>query len=161
VHDCDFTTTVTTDRSPEEVTASVLDVRGWWDAELRGSSAAPGDEFHYLVPGIHRSHIRVDRVEPGRLVTWRVLENWFGFAADDWAGTEVRFEVRPRTGGGSELVFTHVGLRPDQPCYEACHDGWSYYVGTSLRDLVETGQGHPGRMPQQLAALAALGDTRA
>lgn len=153
--DQSFTTTITTDRSPEEVVAAVLDVRGWWSQTLAGESSAPGDEFGYEVPGIHRSRIRVEQVEAGRRVTWRVLDNWFGFAEDDWAGTEIRFEVE-RHDDATHLVFTHVGLFPGQPCYDACHAGWSFYVGASLPALIETGVGAPDRMPEQIAALAEL-----
>ena len=153
--DQSFTTTITTHRRPEEVVAAVLDVRGWWSRTLTGASSAPGDEFGYEVPGIHRSRIRVEQVDPARLVTWRVLDNWFGFAEDDWTGTEVRFEVEHHDDA-TRLVFTHVGLIPGQPCYDACHAGWSFYVEQSLATLIETGVGAPGRMPEQLAALAEL-----
>jgi hypothetical protein len=28
-------------------------------------------------------------------------------------------------------------------CYEACSQGWTHYIGESLRDLILTGTGQP------------------
>ena len=139
---------------PRDAIEAIGDVRGWWASDLIGPSADVGDEFVYEVPGIHRSRIRVTEVVPGERVVWRVVENWFGFAEDDWTGTDVRFEV-DASDGQSRLRFTHEGLRPGLPCFDACQAGWHFYIGTSLRELIETGAGRPGGMPEQVAALAA------
>ena len=50
----------------------------------------------------------------------------------------------PAGDGGTTLTFTHVGLVEDHECYGVCVQGWDFYVGQSLRELVETGTGRPG-----------------
>ena len=40
-------------------------------------------------------------------------------------------------------MFTHVGLAPDDECYEACSDAWGSYIKHSLRSLITTGKGQP------------------
>ncbi|MEV5650003.1 SRPBCC domain-containing protein [Nocardia sp. NPDC052254] len=151
-----FTTSFVTSRSPEEVVDAVRDVRGWWSRTLVGDSAEPGDVFTYEVVGVHRSTIRVTEVVPGVRVVWRVLDNRFTFTGDqgEWADTEILFEVAA-VGGGTELRFTHVGLIPSCECFDACRDGWTYYIGESLRSLIGTGTGSPDEDPRVPAMRAA------
>lgn len=118
-----FSTTFAVDRTPETVFDAVRDVRGWWSRTLTGRSEKPGDVFTYEVPGIHRATIEVTEVIPCERVVWRVLD----------------------------VRFTHVGLTPAFECFDACRKGWSFYIGTSLHDLIATGTGHPDEDPQALA----------
>ena len=46
-------------------------------------------------------------------------------------------------GDETEVRFTHVGLVPDDQCYDACSDGWGTYINGSLKDLIVVGKGHP------------------
>ncbi|OXM45754.1 hypothetical protein CFP71_38230 [Amycolatopsis thailandensis] len=36
-------------------------------------------------------------------------------------------------------------LVPEYECFDVCHKAWTFYVGTSLRDLITTGEGQPNR----------------
>ncbi|MFC0626317.1 SRPBCC family protein [Kribbella deserti] len=146
------------DQSAREVFAAVVDVRGWWSKNITGGTAMVGDEFEYDVPVVHHSRIRVSEVVPERLVVWRVLENTFSFETgqDEWAGTEVRFEISTTTSGGrTELRFTHVGLLPEFECYDICHKSWTFYVGHSLRKLITTGTGLPNEIADDVEVIGA------
>ncbi|MET7768890.1 SRPBCC domain-containing protein [Nocardia sp. NPDC005366] len=155
-----FTTTITSNRTPEAVTDAVLDVRRWWSETLVGNSAHPGDVFTYEVPGVHRSTIRVTEVVPGGSVVWRVLDNWIEFVDDktEWNDTEIRFDIT-EVDGGTELRFTHVGLVPRFECFDACRKGWTFYIETSLRELITTGTGRPDVDPQAVALTRAQAGT--
>jgi Activator of Hsp90 ATPase homolog 1-like protein len=139
-----FTLEWTTDRDPVAVTDALADVHGWWGADITGTAARVGDVFEFEVPGVHWTRIRVEELEPGARVVWRVLDNRMTFVADqsEWIGTRVRFDVTA-TDRGSRLHFTHEGLTPAWECYSACYDGWTFYAGRSLQELVATGTGHP------------------
>lgn len=152
-----FTTSFIVSRSPEQVVDAVRDVRGWWSKALAGDSAEPGDVFTYEVLDVHRSTIRVVEVVPGERVVWRVLGNWFAFAEDqdEWNDTEIRFDIAA-VDGGTELRFSHVGLIPSFECFDACRHGWTFYIGTSLRSLIDTGTGSPDVDPR-VAAMRASG----
>jgi hypothetical protein len=58
------------------------------------------------------------------------------------AGTDVIFEVI-RKGDETEVTFSHVGLVPQSECFDTCSTAWDFYINTSLRNLIATGQGGP------------------
>lgn len=78
---------------------------------------------------------RVVEVEPGR----RFAHGWAWLDAEPRQETLVRWEVRPREGGGTEILLVHEGwqeagadsaIRDDHEAY------WSGYLD-DLRDLLE------------------------
>jgi len=144
--DRSFTTTIEVDRTPAQVFAAINDVRAWWSQDITGPTDRLGATFRYRYGDVHRCTIKVTEVVPGQRVVWHVLENYFSFTRDsgEWTGTDIVFDIST-TPGGSELRFTHVGLVPEEECYEACREGWTTYIGSSLRDLILTGEGRPNR----------------
>jgi hypothetical protein len=140
----DYSTTMTVGHTPEEVYAAVLDVRGWWSHNVVGDTTTAGIEFDYAYQDVHDCRVRVTETRPGERVEWLVLQSRFSFTEDpaEWVGTRMVFDIR-RTGTGTTLTFTHVGLVEDHECYGVCVQGWDFYVGESLRELVETGTGRP------------------
>lgn len=140
----DFTTTITVDRTPQEVFEAILDVRGWWSRSLVGDTTHVGDEFVQHAPDLHWARLRVSELDPGRTVVWQVLDSLFTFVEDaaEWRGTEIRFDLT-EVDGGTRLRFTHVGLFQGQECYGVCANAWGGYIGGSLRNLILTGTGSP------------------
>jgi len=140
--DKSFTTTFVVDNSPAEVFDAIRNVRAWWTGEIEGASDKVGDEFTFRYGEIHRSRQRVVEAIPGIQVAWLVTEAHLAVADDptEWAGTRIFFDIS-REGARTRLRFTHVGLFPECGCYDACHDGWTFYVQRSLRSLILTGKG--------------------
>jgi kynureninase len=66
------------------------------------------------------------------------------FIADtrEWDGTRVVFDLA-ESAGVTTVRMTHVGLRPGIACYDNCQAGWTFYIGTSLRALLNGGPGQP------------------
>lgn len=60
---------------------------------------------------------------------------------DAWEGTTIAFVLTPQSDG-TRVDFAQTGYR-DSPCYDVCHQGWSFFVGTSLKHYLETGKGIP------------------
>ena len=60
---------------------------------------------------------------------------------DAWEGTTMTFVLSPQRGG-TRIDFSQTGYR-DSPCFEACQQGWAYFLGTSLKQYLETGKGIP------------------
>ena len=137
-----FTTSFAVEKSPQEVFAAINDVRAWWTGEVKGRSAKVGDEFTFRYEDLHTSRQRVVESLPGERVVWLVTEANLSFAEEpaEWVGTRLVFEIS-KQGRKTELRFTHEGLAPDCECYEACHDGWTFYIQRSLRSLILTGKG--------------------
>jgi Activator of Hsp90 ATPase homolog 1-like protein len=154
-----YTTEVAVARTPQQVYDAVGDVRGWWSESVVGDTATAGAAWDYRYQDLHRCRIRVAEAVPGERVVWEVLENYFSFTEDprEWVGTRMVFDLRP-TDSGTRLTFTHEGLVESHECYGACVQGWDFYIGESLRTLVETGTGRPSTFdhrdeaPQQAAS---------
>lgn len=142
--DNSFATTFAIDQTPEQAFAAINNVRGWWSQEIEGSTDRLGEAFDYRYSDVHRCRIMVTELVPGKRVAWHVLNNYFSFTNDttEWTGTDIVFDIA-RKAGKTEVRFTHIGLVPEYECYEACHEGWSTYINSSLRDLIATGKGQP------------------
>ncbi|MGH3279249.1 MAG: SRPBCC family protein [Trebonia sp.] len=148
-----FTAAFSVDQTPEEVFRAINNVRGWWSEDIEGATDRAGKEFTYQYQDAHRCRIKVTRLTPGETVTWRVLDNYFDFTQDksEWKDTEIRFEITARADE-TEIRFTHAGLVPQYECFELCSNSWSFYLYTSLRALIRTGQGLPNRKEQAASA---------
>ena len=139
-----FTTTFTVDRPTRAVFDAINDVTGWWSEDVVGRTDEVGAEFRYHYEDVHRCTLRVTELDPGRRVSWLVVDNYFGFVADqaEWQGTTIEFDLSP-TPDGTEVRFSHVGLGPQLECYDVCSNAWAGYLHGSLRNLITTGHGRP------------------
>lgn len=141
-----FTTTITVDRTPEDVFAAVNQPRSWWSTSIEGSADRVGEEFAFDSPGKHCWRFRVTELRAPQKIVWRVLDTSSTDFVDDvteWNATEVHFDISTRDGQ-TEVRFTHAGLVPEFECFEACSTGWTGYIERSLRLLLTTGHGQPG-----------------
>ena len=139
-----YTTSLTVDQSPEEVFAAINNVRGWWSGEIDGRTDKLGAEFKYRYKDLHKTTQKITELVPGKKVVWHVVESHINFVKDknEWNGTDIVFEIA-KTGGKTELRFTHVGLVPAFECYGDCSGAWGFYINDSLRSLITTGKGQP------------------
>lgn len=152
MQDQSFTTTLFTDKSPEEVFNAVNNVRGWWSEEIEGSTDKLNAEFDYHYKDVHRCKMKLIEFIPDQKVVWQVLENYFSFTNDktEWKDTKVSFDISKKEGK-TQLVFTHIGLVPAYECFDICSNAWGNYITGSLKNLIETGKGQPNPyVPPQL-----------
>ena len=119
--EANFTTTFTVDQSPEAAFAAIVNPRAWWSGDHDGMADRIGDTFTYRYRDIHYSKQRVTELVPGKRVAWHVVEGTLNFVDDktEWVGTTITFDIA-RKGGKTEIVFTHVGLKPMVECYDTC-----------------------------------------
>ena len=140
----DFTATFTVDQTPEEVFAAINNVRGWWSGEIEGSTDKLGDVWTYRYQDIHYSKQEITELVPGQRVVWHVLDGFLNFTEDktEWTGTDIAFDLSPK-GNQTEVRFTHLGLVPEFEYFDNCSNAWGFYIKSSLRDFITTGQGQP------------------
>jgi hypothetical protein len=136
----DFTTSFTIDKSPEETFAAINNVRKWWSGDVEGSTYELGAEFTYRYEDLHYSKQKIAELIPGKKVVWLVLDGRLNFVEDarEWTATKITFDIAER-GDQTEVVFTHVGLVPENQCFTACSSAWGHYINGSLRRLIAGG----------------------
>ena len=139
--DQNFTTSFIVDQTPEAVFAAINDPRAWWSGEFEGGAGKLGDVFTYRYKDIHYSKQEVTELVPAKRVAWQVLEGTLSFVEDktEWTGTTITFDIAKK-GDQTEVVFTHVGLKPAVECYDTCSDAWTSLIQGSLKQLIETGR---------------------
>jgi hypothetical protein len=144
MNDRDLTITFSVDQTPEQAFAAIRDVRSWWSQAAEGSTDRVGDEFSYRYQDLHQSRHRLVELIPGQKLVWLVVDADLSFVENrsEWKGTRLCFELS-RRDDRTEVRFTHLGLAPQQQCYDACSRGWTYYINESLRPLITTGKGRP------------------
>jgi predicted phosphohydrolase len=140
----DFTTTILVDQSPKEAYDAIVNVRGWWSENIKGSTDKLNEEFTYSAKDLHRCTMKMTEAMPGKKAVWLVLDNYFNFTKDqrEWDGTNISFDISEKDGK-TQIKFAHNGLVPGMECYQICENAWSGYINNSLRDLITTGKGQP------------------
>jgi uncharacterized protein YndB with AHSA1/START domain len=118
-------------------------LRRWWTAGADGAEEV-GGVIRITFREDHWTEMRIAALDPGREVRWDcVAQHEPGFERpDEWVGTSVSFRLDPVTPETTRLRFAHVGL-PALDCFALCRRGWDFYVGESLRELIESGTGRP------------------
>ena len=138
----DFSQTLVSDKSPEEVFNIVKDVRQWWsgvyDETIEGDTDVPGEEFTFHAGGgMHYSKQKLVELIPNKKLVWLVTDSKLTFLQEqsEWTGTKIIFDLSEKDGK-TEVLFTHEGLLPQIECYEACSNGWTQYLEKRLKPLL-------------------------
>jgi uncharacterized protein YndB with AHSA1/START domain len=144
-----FSFTLTTNKTPQEVFKAVTNVRGWWtgyhNETFKGGTEKLHDEFTFTAAdGIHVTTQKLVEVIPNEKIVWLVTKSNLSFLdkPDEWTGTKVIFDISSK-GGKTQLVFTHEGLTPEVECYDSCAPSWAAYLEHRLLPLIESGKGIP------------------
>jgi uncharacterized protein YndB with AHSA1/START domain len=119
-------------------------VRAWWSEGVVAEEVGGTSRLEFGASGW--TELRVDRLDPDREVAWScVAQDIANFdPRDEWVGTTIRFRLSPLGDGTrTKLDFAHEGLA-GLGCEEMCTRGWSHYIGTSLKGLVERDEGAAG-----------------
>ena len=150
----DLTLTIEVEQTPQEGYNAINNVRGWGSDTIEGNSHQLNDEFDYRHKDLHYSKQKLIEMIPGKKITWLVEEGWLSFVnkKDEWVGTKIIFEISQK-GNKTLIHFTHQGLVPACECFDACTNGWSYYLLESLAPLITTGSGQPDKKEVQQVAL--------
>lgn len=142
----DFTYTLETKQTPQQVFQAILNVRKWWAGyyaeEFEGNTVNLNDEFSFRAgEGAHYSKQKIVELIPGQKIVWLIMESKLSFLkkADEWTGTKVVFEI-VKNADKTQLTFTHQGLHPEIECYNSCAPAWAQYLQNKLLPLITTAE---------------------
>lgn len=124
----------------ETVAAALLDeqhLQNWWTRQARVSDGH--GRFDWRGHGWTVELEMTQHTTPPQVVWACHRSNMQNTHA--WEGTMMQFVLVPE-GDGTRVEFSHVGYQTS-PCFEACEQGWGYFLGTSLKQYLETGKGVP------------------
>lgn len=140
----DYTATIVAKATAKEAFHAINNVRGWWSAEIEGSTDKLNDEFTYHYQDVHYCQMKLIKVIPDKKIVWLVKYNYFNFTKDksEWTGTKISFDISKKDNK-TQIRFAHLGLVPAFECFELCSNSWSKYVQQSLLSLITTGKGQP------------------
>jgi len=140
----DFSQTLLTKQTPQEVFKAITNVRAWWSGyyseEIIGSTKKLHDEFSFRAAGgAHVCTMKLEEVITDKRIVWLVTDSELSFLEkkDEWTGTKVIFEISKKDDK-TQLVFTHEGLTPEIECYDSCAPAWSQYLQQKLLPLINT-----------------------
>lgn len=128
------------DTKPERVAEALLDpaqIADWWtrEVETQDDQIVLGWSGHGFEVAI-----RPEFHAQAQCIVWHCTRSNM-LQTDAWVGSTVVFQLSP-LDGGTHIDFAHTGYK-DSPCYDECVVGWAYFVGTSLKQYLETGVGTP------------------
>ena len=151
----DYQKTIRVKATPEALFDAITTTAGlaaWWVPRVTGSGSKGGD-LKMFMGSPEPLVIHVDEAARPASVRWTVTECAF---EPDWVRTHPTFTITPVDGGESKLAFRHHGLTSELACFGICRPSWDHFIAKSLRELVESGQGHPAGSPADLAWRAAM-----
>ena len=137
-----FTLTLLTEQTPEQVFQAIHNIRAWWTGyyaeDITGHAEKLHDEFSYRAgDGVHYSKHQLVEVIPNKKIVWLTTDSNLSFIEkkDEWTGTKIIFDIS-KQDDKTQLIFTHEGLSPEVECYEACAPVWTAYLENKLLPLI-------------------------
>jgi len=104
--------TISTSHTPEEVFTAITNVRGWWNENIIGATAALHDEFVFTddsthagetvqsKEGIRYCRFQLTEVVPGKRMVWHVVDSRITFIADQDEWLDFLHHQKPAAAHG-------------------------------------------------------------
>jgi len=142
----DYRNTIKVKTNQEDVFRAIsVEIEKWW-----GKTDNPvyqvGDEFSIFF-GTTEWRFLITEFSKYDQITWRCIKahhivDGLPGIEEEWLNTEIYWKLRA-IGEYVEVSFLHKGLNPELKCYSVCEPGWNFFISTSLKNYLETGQGSP------------------
>ncbi len=125
--------------SPEATYKALTQAEGlsqWWARSTGASEVGNTLSFFFGPNGEFELNMAVEALEENQKVVWRCTNG-------PWAEMgQFTFRIEAHEGG-TMLAFSHEGWPEQNDFYGHCNSKWGYFLVTSLKNLLENGQGQP------------------
>lgn len=117
-----------------ELIASTDGIGRWWTGRPAVGEHTPGSSFGiYFGDSDKPAAVMQILTDTEEKVVWRVTDG-----PDSWIDTQITFELRASSHGGTTLLFTHAGWQQASEFMSGCSTNWGAYL-TSLKTGAESG----------------------
>lgn len=124
--------------TPEQVFAAITSQEGlssWWTTMVETNGEKGSIAKFRFGDGSMGADMKLTEIVEGRKVSWFCTNG-------PWEGTSYDFEIEPDEKGAALNFSNHGWEKPDN-FYRHCNCKWGFFLGTSLKDYIETGKGRP------------------
>ena len=141
-------TTIINTTKEKAFKAITIGIDSWWGYVDNPAISKVGDEFSILFEEETEWRFEVSALHKFDEVRWTCIyanhhvSNLTGIK-EEWLNSEIVFKFHELGDYKIELFFEHQGLTPALNCYQICNAGWTHFIGTSLKQYLETGKGAP------------------
>ena len=122
---------------PSAVHAAIRDaagLRAWWTPDVTATGEGVGARLTFRF-GDGGPDMEMTALEPDRYVEWRCMSG-------PWDGMRFSFRTEPHARG-TALRFEHADWPDQGPFHGHCNAKWGFFLGVSLKQLMEKGTGVP------------------
>jgi uncharacterized protein YndB with AHSA1/START domain len=115
------------DAPPERVhqlAATREGLQQWWTGQPVAGDDKIGGQLSVYFSSPVEAAATFEVVERGpEQIVWRCVAG-----PNDWIDTRITFALRPRTDGGTTLLFSHQGWRQESEFMNGCSTNWASYL---------------------------------
>ncbi|MFC0518045.1 SRPBCC domain-containing protein [Mucilaginibacter angelicae] len=139
----DYQILIKVNATAEQAAAGISNVAAWWGTHIEGTSEKAGDRFTIRF-GETLVDFLVAQVIPTQKIIWQVTGSHLHWLQDpqEWLHHRLVWEIA-ENNKNTTINFTQEGLTSVQECFDNCEKGWNFYIGESLKLLLDTGTGKP------------------
>ncbi len=142
----DYKNLITTSANKEDsFNAIAKNVDKWW-GKIDNSTSKIGDEFSIFF-GKTEWRFKIIEYVPFEKITWHCIKAThihgdFTDIEKEWLNSELHWKIMDNKGK-TDISFFHNGLTSDLNCFDVCKTGWDFFISTSLKNYLESGEGNP------------------
>ena len=142
----DYQTSFSTSASREtSFHAITKGIDKWW-GKVDNAVDKLGDEFSIFF-GDTEWCFKITQYVPFEKLKWHCIKanhvhTGLQDIQEEWLNTDVKWDLT-KAEGKVKITITHKGLTEHLNCFEVCKSGWDYFLLTSLKSYLETGEGTP------------------
>jgi hypothetical protein len=142
----DYTTSIKVKANQVDVFNAVAKELDKWWGKVDKPVSKEGDDFTISFGKTKWRFLITEFSEYDR-ITWKCIKaehivEGLTDIEEEWLDTEVVWSFKKNIND-VEISMGHNGLTPELNCYNICESGWNFFIATSLKNYLETGNGNP------------------